>query len=441
MIRIITAVLCLASFGPAVADPVDLDAALGRDGGVAQVLWELAPDNSFTDEWLASVDERQLVLTDTLLALLRMTEPQLRTLIPDMHVVSDFAPPPEERVPDWAQVRWAGVRWFRELALRAGEGRDLRLVSDLDQAMAGVGRPQRAEMGGLVELLVLWWADRGLDPALTHHRPARDPAARALHRASSAAEFPGLGLLQEMDADPVIRERVLHLLTPEEWGWITRDFMLVTQIDADSLQALGVPERRWDAEAGIMRGHNATTLRRLALDALDQCAPAVVSPPEDIGRRIARLTWWDDARFEARYWPEPHEAPDFAAFLVGLDRPASEGGRDLMRWVRLLHMQSSGTRERVLEQFGSGAAGRGGGADGARCSRTPGGGRSRLQHGLHAALLPEVAGRPASGDGDRLAARAVADPRDARGDHRGRAAAGPRRCAGVPGFVVGGLVG
>ena len=97
--------------------------------------------------------------------LLRMTEPQLRPLLPDMHVVSDFAPPLEERQPDWARVRWVGVRWMKEIVARAGEGRDVRLLGELEPAMARVDRPQRAEMGGLGEILVLWWADRGLDPS------------------------------------------------------------------------------------------------------------------------------------------------------------------------------------------------------------------------------------------------------------------------------------
>ena len=39
-------------------------------------------------------------------------------------------------------------------------------------------------MGGMVEILVEWWADRGLDPALTHHRPPRDPAVRVLETAA-----------------------------------------------------------------------------------------------------------------------------------------------------------------------------------------------------------------------------------------------------------------
>lgn len=350
MIRIVTLLVTCVLAVPAQA--VDLDEALGRDGGVTGVLWELASDEAFAQAWLGSVDERQLVLTDTLLSVLRMTEPQLRPLLPDMHVVSDFPSGEGERSPDWAAVRWAGVRWFRELVGLTGEGRDRRLASELDEAMAGVGRPQRAEMGGLVEMLVLWWADRGLDPALTHRQPPRDPAAAALDRARSTSGLPGLALLQEMDADPVVRERVLQRLDLADSAWLARDFMLVVEVEADSLRTLGVPERRWDADTGIMRGHSTTALRRLALDALDQCAPAVVAPEQDLARRIARLAWWDDARFEARYWPDPRQAPDFGAFLLGLGRPVSEGGRDPMRWTRLIYLQSPRTRERILEQLG-----------------------------------------------------------------------------------------
>jgi hypothetical protein len=337
---------------PAHAQEVDVDEALGRPGGVAAVLWDLASEDTFADEWLANVDRRQLVLADTLLSVLRMTEPQLRPMLPDMHVVSDFAPPPGERRPDWAHVRWAGIRWFRELAAQAGEGRDRRLVVELDEAMKQVGRPQRGEVGGLVDVLVLWWADRGLDPALTHHRPPRDPAARALERATAGVDSPGLQLLQDMDSDLVVRERGLERLSQDEMAWLARDFMLVVEIDADSLRALGVPDRRWDASAGVMRGHAPLSMRRLALDALDQCAPAVIAPPQDLPRRIARLAWWDDARFEARYWPDPTQAPDFGPFLNGLGRSELEGGRELMTWVRLIHLQPPLTKQRVLEQLG-----------------------------------------------------------------------------------------
>jgi hypothetical protein len=350
--RVVLILFALSFASSAAAQAPDVDAALGRDGGVTGVLWDMARDEDFALRWLASVDERQLVLADTLLSVLRMTEPQLRPLLPDMHVVSDFAPPPEERQPDWARVRWVGVRWMREIAGLAGEGRDRRLVAELDEAMARVDRPQRAEMGGLVERLVLWWADRGLDPGLTHHRPPRDPAAASLARAEAPSVRPGLGLLREMDADAVVRERVLDRLSREESAWLTRDFMLVVEVDADSLQALGVPPRRWDADVGIMRGHAAVDLRRLAMDALDQCAPAVVAPEDDFPRRIARLAWWDDARFEARYWPDPRQAPDFSDFLAGLGRPEADGGRDLMQWVRLIHLQSPRTQSRILEQLG-----------------------------------------------------------------------------------------
>jgi hypothetical protein len=347
---------CLLA-GPAAAQSVDLEEALGRPGGVTGVLWDLASDDAFAGDWLDGVDRRQMVLADTLLSVLRLTEPQLRPMLPDMHTVSDFAPPEGERRPDWAHVRWAGVRWFREIVAQAGESRDRRLVVELDDLMAGVDRPQRAEMGGLVDVLVLWWADRGLDPALTHHRPPRDPAARALARADEPRDLTGIRLLEDMDADPVVRERVLQRLTTDESAWLSRDFMLVVEVDTDSLRSLGVADRRWDASTGIMRGHSTLAMRRLALDALDQCAPAVVAPREDLPRRIARLAWWDDARFEGRYWPDPKEAPDFGAFLNGLGRSEAEGGRDLMRWVRLIHLQSPRTKQRILEQFGEAQAG------------------------------------------------------------------------------------
>jgi hypothetical protein len=212
-------------------------------------------------------------------------------------------------------------------------------------------------MGGMVEILVEWWADRGLDPALTHHRPPRDPAVRVLEAAAvlptAVDPYPGLALLMAMDADPVIRERVLARLSPQDTAWLVRDLVLAIEVDPDSLAALGVPPRRWDADAGISTGHNTLLLRRLALEALDQTAPLVVAGPDDLTRRIARLTWWDEARFEARYWSDPREAPDFAIFLLGLRKPESEGGRNLMRWVRLIHLQPRRLEQRILEQFGA----------------------------------------------------------------------------------------
>jgi hypothetical protein len=163
---------------------------------------------------------------------------------------------------------------------------------------------------------------------------------------------PGLELLLAMDRDVVVRERVLRRLSIEETAWFVRDFMLVLEVEADSLRALGIPERVWDPATGSMQGHTALGLRRLALAALDQTAPPVVAGPDDFTRRLARLAWWDDARFEARYWSDPHQAPDFSPFLTGLAVPTDQGGRDVMTWVRMIHLQSAQTQRRILEQLG-----------------------------------------------------------------------------------------
>jgi hypothetical protein len=331
-------------------------AAPGGEAGVAGILWGVAADESIATAFLDSVDSRQILLADTLLAVLRMAEPELRGLLPRLYVISDFGPPPGERDPAWADIRWAGIRWFRKILDFGPEGRDRRVREDLDAAMARVDIPQRAEMGGLVEILVEWWADRGLDPALTHHLEPRDPAARALEAASAlptdAEPYPGLNLLMAMDADPVIRERVLGRLSLDDTAWLVRDLVLVVEADADSLSSLGVPARRWDPAAGVGTGHDTIVLRRLALQALDQTAPFVSSGADDLTRRLARLKWWDAAKFEARYWSDPREAPDFAIFLLGLRKPVPEGGRELTRWVRLIHLQPRVLQEHILEQLG-----------------------------------------------------------------------------------------
>jgi hypothetical protein len=356
---LLAAFLFLVAANAAWAESVDLGSVLatlpsapsGREG-IAGRLWVLADDEEFALRFAESVDERHLVLADSLLSLLRMSEPTLRELLPDMYTISDFGPPPGERDPDWARVRWAGIRWMRRIVEFAPDGRDARLRQELDAAMLRVDRPQRAEMGGVVEILVEWWADRGLDPALTHHRPPRDPAVRALSVIADGGPRPGLELLLAMDRDVVVRERVLRRLSVEETAWLARDFMLALEIEADSLRALGVPERAWDPETGTMQGHTVLALRRLALAALDQTAPPVVAGPDDLTRRLARLAWWDDARFEARYWSDPRRAPDFSPFLTGLAIPTDQGGRDVMTWVRMIHLQSPGTQRRILEQLG-----------------------------------------------------------------------------------------
>jgi len=38
------------------AQTVDVDEALGRPGGVTGVLWDLASDDEFAEEWLAGVE-------------------------------------------------------------------------------------------------------------------------------------------------------------------------------------------------------------------------------------------------------------------------------------------------------------------------------------------------------------------------------------------------
>ena len=364
-LKLIPCILILVTLaGPSAAAGTDVGVLLGEiapavpggETGVAGILWGIASDESFATEFLESVDSRQIALADTLLAVMRMPEPALRSLLPRLYVISDFGPPPGERDPAWADIRWAGVRWFRKILDSCPEGRDQRTRQDLDQAMATVGVPQRAEMGGLVGVLVLWWADRGLDPVLTHHQEPRDPAARALEVASAlpteVEPFPGLTLLMAMDADPVIRERVLGRLSQDDTAWLAHDLVLVVAADVDSLSSLGVPRRHWDPEAGVSRGHNVVSLRRLALLALDETAPVVYAGPDDLTRRLARLNWWDGAKFEARYWSDPRQAPDFAIFLLGLRKPVSEGGRDFMRWVRLLHLQPQVLQAQILEQLG-----------------------------------------------------------------------------------------
>jgi len=359
-------ILCLSLPVPvpalALADTAGLDvlldelAAPGSEAGVAPLLWQLASDDSFATGFLESVDARQLVLADTLLFVLRLPEPQARPLFPQMYEVSDLGPPPGGRDPAWADLRWAGVRWMRRILDHGVEGRDQRLRTELDAAMSTVDRPQRAEMGGLVLILVHWWADRGLDPALTQHRPPRDPAAPVLQQAAlgvpDGSTAAGLQLLMAMDRDPVVGDRLLDRLDPARTAWLVRDLVLAVELNADSLYSIGIEQRRWDAQAGVARGHNIVTLRRLALDVLDATAPDVQSGPDDLSRRVARLSWWDEARYQARYWADPLDAPDFSIFLLGLRKPADEGGRDLLRWVRLIYLQPVGVQERILEQLG-----------------------------------------------------------------------------------------
>jgi hypothetical protein len=354
---------CCLGAGPAQAQ-VDVDARTAEivpapgpaRPGVTGVLWEIASDEEFADRFLESVDRRHLALADTVISLLRLSEPLLRKRIPDLYVVRDFGPPPGERPPGWAEIRWAGIRWIRRMLDQLYTGRDERARDELDAAMAQVGRPQRAEMGGLVLLVVDWWADRGRDPRFTHRAHPYDPAEPALARASRfpehEGELPGLRLLEAMDDDPVVRERLLEWFNPDEHGFLVHDFMVPLEVSPDSLVALGVQGRRFDPELGTTVGHAPLLLRRLALDALDQVAPPVVSPEDDFGRRLARLAWWDAARYEARYWPDPLQAPTFAPFLEGLGRPAEEGGRELMRWVRHIHLQPVGIQEKILGQLG-----------------------------------------------------------------------------------------
>jgi GT2 family glycosyltransferase len=333
----------------------------GAPRQLEELLWRIALDSAREQQVLARADSTHRALTDTLLATLRWTEPHARAALPELYVVRDGGPPPGERPPAWADVRRAGLRLLRGVALDPSNGRDAALLRRLDPLDAS-GRPTPSEIAGQIELWVAWWAERGLD-ARYYLDPSRIPDVRlwlaALRapalRAAAPDAAPSRGgplrsLLGPLAADPLRRRALLAQLSAQTDAQLVAEAMAVLRMYQDDFVSAGLPAARWDPKLGKLAGYHADELRGVAAEVLDRTSGYIVSGANADEENLDYLRWWQRARFEARFYRDPHAAPSLAAFLDGLDRAASNGGRPLHRFLRDAYV-AVGFRDLLLDRW------------------------------------------------------------------------------------------
>ena len=327
-----------------------------RPTTIPGLLWWMAEDESFSEEVLTRADARHRALTDSLLSFVALKEPAARAQLPDLYRIVDGGPAPPERPTSWPDLQWEGVQLLSRIAPDPEVGRDIRLRRDLAEAMERVRFPQPAAVAGAVLVLERWWAERGEDPGLTHDPsriPDLDPWLRRLDLPFSDEEaWTAPHMVADLDADPVLRERILARLEPARHAHLAAELAAVLEMLPETLREEGIEPRRWDPDTQTTVGHATLDLWRLSIRMLEVVTGEPISGADDRIRRYAALAWWDRHRHEGRYWRDPRDAPSLAPYLEGLDRPEAEGGQNAGAWARSLYLEPS-VADVVLERLGA----------------------------------------------------------------------------------------
>lgn len=318
----------------------------------ASLLWSMGTDEERAAEVLARADRDVASLTDSLLSFVSMTEPEARARMDSLDVARDDVLP-DDRAPRWADLQWAGVRLLRALAPDRTEARDIRLLRDLEEAMAPIATPRPAAVRGVVQVWRRWWADRGEDPTLTHD-PTRIPDLTPwMLRLEAAADDPDAWraprLLADLDDDLVLRVRVAARIDPERHAFLAAELVASLRTFPEGFVEAGIAPRTWNPQIGRTEGHRAGDLWEIALEFLERAVGRPFSGPDDDGRRLAALGWWEGAQYEARYWRDPRAAPSLDRFLDGLHR---DDGTPIeaARWARTIYLER-GIQDVVLDRL------------------------------------------------------------------------------------------
>ncbi len=329
-------------------------AADGTVDRIGELLWRMAGSEPFARGVLERADPTVAALTDTLVSFLRQPRPVAAAELDSLYVPRDRGPDPSQRPPSWPDVQWQGLRLLREIGPEPGVGRDVRFAAELERAMQATGRRRAAEVAGIVRIATRWWAERGDDPRFTHD-PARIPDVEAW---MAALELPPRDpdarvaphWIAALDADPVLRVRVLRRLAPARYTFLASGLVETLRTLPDGFAALGIGPRRWDPDRGTTVGHAVDDLWALALDALERSVGRPFSGPDLAHRRFAALGWWESAQWQARYWRDPTRAPDLAQFLDGLD---SDAGPPVSAaaWARSIYLERA-VRDLVVDRLG-----------------------------------------------------------------------------------------
>jgi hypothetical protein len=338
----------LASVWPAERGPVPPD--------LVHLLFRMAQDEDVARDVLERAGPAGRPLTHRILALVSLSPTQGGERIEGLHVIRDDSPPPGERPPTWHDLRRAGLRLLVPIALDEGDARDLRLRRAMeDDALSRSGDHARASVvGARLELWQQWWADRGLaeeywlDPSL---RPDPTPWLDALRTPLDQGGRTVLQLLLPLADDPLARHALVESLEPAGDGFLVAECMEVVHLYPRSFEEHGIPPRRWSSEEGRMVGHTAGTLRQVALEILDVVCSHIPSGADEDEVLDDWALWWRGARFQARYWRDPHGAPSLAPWLADLVRPVEEGGPTMPDLLRRWYV-ALGFRDLLLDQLG-----------------------------------------------------------------------------------------
>ncbi len=365
MILLVASVSASASASAsAAASPLELlvhglaprpeSAADGRVDELGELLWRMAGSEPFARGVLERVDPDAAALTDTLVSFLRQSRPVAAAELDSLYVPRDRGPDPGDQPPSWPDVQWQGLRLLGAVAPEPGVGRDVRFAGDLERAMASTDRRAAATVAGIVRIVTRWWAERGEDPRFTHD-PARIPDVDAWveslglpSRDRAARTAPHW--IASLDADPVLRIRVLGRLDPDRHTFLASGLVEALRTLPEGFAAVGIGPRRWDPDRGTTVGHAVDDLWELSLEALERAVGRPFGGPDLTRRRLAALGWWEAAQWQARYWRDPTRAPDLARFLDGLE-PEDGPPVPAARWVRSIYLERA-VRDLVVDRLG-----------------------------------------------------------------------------------------
>jgi hypothetical protein len=137
-----------------------------------------------------------------------------------------------------------------------------------------------------------------------------------------------------MADDPLRRSAVVGALSPERDQHLVAEAMQIVPLYQQDFETAGIPARGWNPQTGRPDGYRAEELRAVALEVLDKTVGRVASGVTEDEVILDWLRWWDRARFEARFYRSPREAPSLGPILGGVERAPAQGGRPFAAFLR-----------------------------------------------------------------------------------------------------------
>lgn len=319
------------------------------------ILSDMERDAEYAARVLDHVDHRFAALTDTLVQFVGMTEAIATSRFDGLYVPNDLDRDVEEWAPQWFELQWQGLLVLERIAPDPGVARDVRFRSDLRRALDAVERRQRAAVAGVVEVVRRWWAERGDDPTLTHDASRIPDIDAWTARLDAPADDPDVWaapwMLADLDADPVLRVRVARRIDPDRHAHLAAELVESLLTYPEGFTEVGIERPHWDPERGVTVGHTAADLWSIAVEILERCTGRPFSGADETIRRMAAVAWWESAKYQARYWRDPRDAPSLARYVErGLVR-GDGTPRRAAEWARDVYLER-GMHDVILDRLG-----------------------------------------------------------------------------------------